>query len=93
MGREARSLAHHVAAMPAASIAAVKRVVDTTSSSFEQALVDETDAFGALTAAGEHVAPMQRFLQSGGQTRDEGETERAWDERVMPRRRDGRPSG
>ena len=76
--REARSLAHHVAAMPAASIAAVKRVVGTTSSSFEQALVDETDAFGALTAAGEHVAPMQRFLQSGGQTR-EGETTR-WDE-------------
>ena len=88
LGHEARSVAHHVAAMPSASIAAVKRVVGTTSSSFEQALVEETDAFGALTAAGEHVAPMQRFLQSGGQTR-EGETTR-WDE-IMRATRDEPP--
>jgi len=88
MGREARAVAHHIAAMPSASIAAVKRVVDTTASSFEHALVEETDAFGVLTAAGGHVAPMQRFLQSGGQTR-EGETTR-WDE-IMRATRDEPP--
>jgi len=85
LGREALALARHVAAMPPASIAAVKHVVDTSLRSFEQALVDETDAFGALTAVGEHVAPMQRFLESGGQTR-EGETTR-WDE-IMRATRD-----
>ncbi len=89
LGREALAIAHHIAAMPPASIAAVKRVVDTTLSSFEQGLVDETDAFGTLTAAGEHVAPMQRFLESGGQTR-EGETTR-WDEIMRATR--GEPRG
>jgi enoyl-CoA hydratase/carnithine racemase len=74
---EVRTVAHHVASMPAASVAAVKRVVDTTFRSFEDALVAETDAFGALTAAGAHVDPMRRFLGAGGQTRD-GETGR-WD--------------
>jgi enoyl-CoA hydratase/carnithine racemase len=89
VAREARALAHHVAAMPPASIAAVKRVVDTTASSFEQALVDETEAFGVLTATGAHVAPMERFLRSGGQTR-EGETTR-WEEIMRATR--GEPPG
>jgi enoyl-CoA hydratase/carnithine racemase len=78
LAREVLAVARRVAAMPPASVAAVKRVVETSLSSFEQALVAETDAFAALTSAGEHVARMQRFLRAGGQTR-EGETAR-WDE-------------
>jgi enoyl-CoA hydratase/carnithine racemase len=68
-----RARAERIAAMPAESIAAVKRVVDTSLSSFDAGLVAETDAFGALTAAGLHQARMERFLAAGGQTR-EGET-------------------
>jgi len=85
---EVRAIARRVAAMPGASIAAVKRVVDTSLRSFDEALVEETDAFGALTAAGGHVAPMERFLAAGGQTR-EGETTR-WDE-IMRATREGPP--
>jgi hypothetical protein len=48
-------------------------VVDRSLVSFDDGLVAETDAFGALTAAGLHLARMQRFLDAGGQTR-EGET-------------------
>jgi enoyl-CoA hydratase/carnithine racemase len=62
-----------IASMPSASVAAVKRVVDRTLVSFDDGLVAETDAFGALTAAGLHIVRMQRFLDAGGQTR-EGET-------------------
>jgi len=47
-------------------VAAVKRVVDRSLESFDRALVDETNAFGALTAAGAHTARMQRFLDAGG---------------------------
>ena len=57
------------------SIAAVKRVVDASLVSFDDALVDETNAFGELTGGGAHVEPMQRFLAAGGQTR-EGELDR-----------------
>ena len=57
----------------AASVAAVKRVVDRSLVSFDEALVAETDAFGALTAAGLHLVLMQRYHDAGGQTR-EGET-------------------
>jgi enoyl-CoA hydratase/carnithine racemase len=63
-------LARHVAAMPAMSVAAVKRVVDASLVSFDDALVDETNAFGQLTDDGSHVEPMQRFLAAGGQTRE-----------------------
>lgn len=73
-----RAIARHIAAMPPASLALVKRVVDASLMSFERGLVEETDAFGRLTAAGEQVAPMRRFLDAGGQTRD-GETSR-WDD-------------
>ncbi len=75
-----RELALRIAAMPPESVAAVKRVVDRSLTSFDAALVVETDAFGALTAAGLHRTRMQRFLADGGQTR-EGETTR-WGEIV-----------
>jgi enoyl-CoA hydratase/carnithine racemase len=68
-------LAHRIAAMPPASVAAVKRVVDRTLDSFADGLVAESDTFGALTAGGLHRSRMQRFLDAGGQTR-EGETTR-----------------
>lgn len=74
---DVRALAARAAAMPAAAVAAVKRVVDESLRSFEQALIDETGAFGALIAAGGHQVRMQRFLDAGGQTRA-GETRR-WD--------------
>ena len=75
---EVLARAHHVAAMPATSVVAVKRVVDASLVSFDDGLVDETNAFGQLTGGGGHVEPMQRFLAAGGQTR-EGELG-AWDE-------------
>jgi enoyl-CoA hydratase/carnithine racemase len=65
-----RALAMRIAALPPASVAAVKRVVDRSLVSFDDGLVAETDAFGALTAAGLHLARMQRFLDAGGQTRE-----------------------
>ncbi len=68
-------LAGRLAAMPAGSIAAVKRVVDISLSSLEPALVAESDALAALLSEGYHQAPMRAFLAAGGQTR-EGETER-----------------
>lgn len=74
----ARGVARRIASMPPGSVAAVKRVVDRSLESFDRALVDETNAFAELTAAGAHTARMQRFLAAGGQTR-EGETSR-WDE-------------
>jgi enoyl-CoA hydratase/carnithine racemase len=74
----ARGVARRIASMPPGSVAAVKRVVERSLESFDRALVEETNAFGALTAAGAHTARMQRFLAAGGQTR-EGETSR-WDE-------------
>ena len=53
---EGRGVAARIAAMPPASVAAVKRVVDASLESFAAALVAETDEFGALTAAGAHTA-------------------------------------
>jgi len=73
-------LAQRIAAMPPESVAAVKRVVDQSLRSFDTALVAETDALGALTAAGRQQARMRHFLDAGGQTRD-GETTR-WSEIV-----------
>ena len=65
-----RALATRIATMPPASVAAVKRVIDRTLVSFDDGLVAETDAFGALTAGGLHIVRMERFLEAGGQTRD-----------------------
>ncbi len=63
---DVRAIARDLAAMPAGSIAAVKRVVDASLVSFDAALVDETNVFGELTGAGAHVEPMQRFLDGRG---------------------------
>ncbi len=63
------AIASRIAAMPPASIAAVKRVVDTSLGSIAQALTAETNAFGQLIAAGGHRVPMQRFMSAGGQDR------------------------
>jgi enoyl-CoA hydratase/carnithine racemase len=75
LGDTVRRVARRIASMPPASVRAVKRVVDRSLASFDAALVDETNAFGELTAAGAHTARMQRFLAAGGQSRD-GETSR-----------------
>jgi enoyl-CoA hydratase/carnithine racemase len=69
------AIARRVAAMPAASVAATKRVVDASLGSLGATLVAETNELGALTSAGAHLGPMRRFLAAGGQTR-EGETSR-----------------
>ena len=68
-------VARRVALMPAESIAATKRVVDASVGSLTHALVTETNELGSLTASGAHHAPMRRFMDAGGQTR-EGETTR-----------------
>ena len=62
------ALAHRIASMPPASVAAVKAVLDVPD--LPDALVAETDALGRLLAAGVHVEPMRRFLADGGQTRE-----------------------
>jgi enoyl-CoA hydratase/carnithine racemase len=69
------ALAQRIAAMPGASIAAVKRVVDSSLSSLETALVAESDALAGLLSEGHQQAPMRAFLEAGGQTR-EAETQR-----------------
>src|SRR6202022_1263587 len=71
----AERLARRIAAMPAASVAAVKRGIDTSLADITPALVAETDAYGQLTEHAEHHHPMRRFLAAGGQTR-EGERDR-----------------
>jgi len=68
--RVVRQVATRISSMPSASVAAVKRVVDRTLVSFDDGLVAETDAFGALTARGLHAVRMKRFLDAGGQTRE-----------------------
>lgn len=70
------ALAARIAASPPASVAQVKRVVDVSLSPIDLALVAETDAYAQLTATGQHIEPMQRFLAAGGQTRA-GEAGRA----------------
>jgi enoyl-CoA hydratase/carnithine racemase len=69
------AFARRIAALPPASVAAVKRVVDVSLASLTTALTAETDEFGRLIASGDHHEPMRRFLAAGGQTR-EGETTR-----------------
>jgi len=70
---ELTEFAARIAAMPAASVAAVKRVLDVSLAGMESALVVESDELGRLLASGGHQGPMRRFLDAGGQTR-EGET-------------------
>lgn len=66
------ALAARVGAMPPASVAAVKRVVDRSlrEGISEEVLTAESDELGRLLAAGTHVEPMRRFLAAGGQTRE-----------------------
>jgi uncharacterized membrane-anchored protein len=59
--------------MPAASVAAVKRVLNAALAGLDAALVTESEELSRLLASGGHQAPMRRFLDAGGQTR-EGET-------------------
>lgn len=70
---EAAALARRIARMPAASIAAVKHVIDRSLAGLDDALIAESDALHRLMAGGAHTEPMRRFLAAGGQTR-EGET-------------------
>lgn len=65
----AYGLAARVAEMPAASIAAVKRTVDASLGSLDQALAIESAELGRLLAAGGHRHRMERFMAAGGQTR------------------------
>lgn len=66
----ATAIARRIAAMPPASVAAVKRVVATSlAEGLTAGLVAETNALGTLMAAGAHVEPMRRYLAAGGQTR------------------------
>jgi len=65
----AAAIAKRIASMPPASVAAVKRVVDTSLGTITGALTTETDALGQLIAAGGHRRPMEAFLSAGGQTR------------------------
>lgn len=70
------AVARRIAAMPAASVAAVKSVVNTPDPA--SALVAESDGLTRLLGSGAHLAPMRRFLEAGGQTRA-AETERMHD--------------
>jgi enoyl-CoA hydratase/carnithine racemase len=73
MEEELAALAERIALMPAASVAAVKRVVNASAAGLDAVLVTESEELGRLLASGDHRAPMRRFLDAGGQTR-EGET-------------------
>ena len=69
--RRGLALAQRIAAMPAAGVAAVKRVVDESlAAGVRSGLVAESYALGELMASGAHREPMRRFLAAGGQTRD-----------------------
>jgi enoyl-CoA hydratase/carnithine racemase len=71
------AIAKRIADMPSTSVAAVKRVVDTSLGTITAALTAETDALGQLIAAGGHRVPMERFLSAGGQDRDQETTRMA----------------
>lgn len=66
----AQQLASRMARMPAASIAAVKGVVEVSLAGIGDALVAESNALDSLMGAGAQQAPMRRFLDAGGQTRE-----------------------
>ena len=63
------TLVERVAAVPPASVAAVKRVIDASVGVTDEVLTAESDELGRLMAAGAHIEPMRRFLAAGGQTR------------------------
>jgi enoyl-CoA hydratase/carnithine racemase len=65
-----RRVAGRIAAMPAASVTAIKRVVDATLADPEAGLLEETRSVEALMGSGAHIAPMTAFLAAGGQTRE-----------------------
>jgi len=70
------SIGRRIAAMPPASVAAVKQVVDVSlDAGLHDGLVAESTALARLMADGAHRDPMTKFLATGGQTRD-GETQR-----------------
>jgi enoyl-CoA hydratase/carnithine racemase len=73
------ALARHIARMPAASIAAVKRVVDVSlnAADLNVALAAETDALAQLMALETRQINMRRFLDAGGQTRETESTRNA----------------
>jgi enoyl-CoA hydratase/carnithine racemase len=76
LGPRVDALARRIAAMPAASAAAVKRVMDASlDGPLPAALAAESAALAELMAHGGHRDPMVRFLELGGQTRD-GERDR-----------------
>jgi enoyl-CoA hydratase/carnithine racemase len=68
--RELTAFAERIARMPAASVAAVKRVLNASLAGIDAALVTESDELSRLLATGGHRVPMQRFLDAGGQTRE-----------------------
>jgi enoyl-CoA hydratase/carnithine racemase len=76
---ETMALARHIARMPAASIAAVKRTVDVSlaAADIEVALTAETDALARLMALETRQVNMRKFLEAGGQTRDAETTRNA----------------
>ncbi|HVM66039.1 MAG TPA: enoyl-CoA hydratase/isomerase family protein, partial [Acidimicrobiales bacterium] len=67
---EAHRMARRIAAMPAASLAAVKAVVGATLGDATSALVAESGALAGLIRAGGHRERMARFLAAGGQSRE-----------------------
>jgi enoyl-CoA hydratase/carnithine racemase len=69
------TLAERIAAWPPDAVQAAKRAIDAGIYAAEPQFVTETNEFRALINARGHMAPMQRFLDAGGQTR-EGETTR-----------------
>jgi hypothetical protein len=68
-------LAEQIAAWPPEAVRRAKASVDAGLAASEPQYAQENDALNALVHAGHHRAPMQRFLDAGGQTRD-GETHR-----------------
>lgn len=66
---QAMAVARRIAAMPPASVVAVKGVVDIALGDLDAGILAETRALDALMAAGAHRARMAAFLQAGGQTR------------------------
>ncbi|MGA4545709.1 enoyl-CoA hydratase/isomerase family protein [Uniformispora flossi] len=65
----AMAVARRIAAMPPASVVAVKGVVDIALGDLDAGILAETRALDALMGAGAHQARMAAFLQAGGQTR------------------------
>jgi enoyl-CoA hydratase/carnithine racemase len=87
---EAHRVARRIAAMPAASVAAVKQVVGATLGDVTPALVAESGALSRLIGAGGHRERMARFLAAGGQSR---EGERAGFEPLIAAMLNGGPVG